>query len=240
MLHYSLLYSALLYSATFDRCWQFVQCCTIPYFTQLYSTLLHLIDVDNVYNAARRTLIWKRKSEGGHTAWSAAWEACLWARLGQFKFKEYFQLSAFHFSLISLSRSHSLSFILSTSLSVLLSLFLYLNSSLFTLCLTPCLYLYICLCFFVFLPSSFCLPFFHPLSISLFLSSTLLFFNLFVSLSSSLCFFLLLLYYNYLFILLRWWGRSLACSEENHNWLCYTSSPYITSSHKYVRCRAIL
>ena len=25
---------------------------------------------------------WKKKNNGGHTSWSAAWEACLWARLG--------------------------------------------------------------------------------------------------------------------------------------------------------------
>ena len=40
------------------------------------------VDVEKLYAAARRTLEWKRNSDGGHTSWSAAWEACLWARLG--------------------------------------------------------------------------------------------------------------------------------------------------------------
>ena len=34
-------------------------------------------------SAAERTMQAKRRSNGGHTAWSAAWEASLWARLGK-------------------------------------------------------------------------------------------------------------------------------------------------------------
>ena len=164
MLHYSLLYSALLYSATFDRCWQFVQCCaTYAYLEKEIRRWTHC-----VVSSLGGMSVGKTRSVRVSITFSSV------------------NLSFFH---SSLSRSHSLSFILSTSLSVFFSL-LYLNSSLFTLYLTPCLYLYICLCFFVFLPFSFCLPFFHPLSISLslylFLSSTLLF-----SLSLSLSLFLL-------------------------------------------------
>jgi hypothetical protein len=39
-------------------------------------------DVRALYASARNTMIWKEKNDGGHTSWSAAWEACLWARLG--------------------------------------------------------------------------------------------------------------------------------------------------------------
>ena len=39
-------------------------------------------DVKALYASARETLLYKRDHGGGHVAWSAAWEACLWARLG--------------------------------------------------------------------------------------------------------------------------------------------------------------
>jgi hypothetical protein len=39
-------------------------------------------DVVRLYTSARDTLAYKRRSGGGHTSWSSAWEACLWARLG--------------------------------------------------------------------------------------------------------------------------------------------------------------
>jgi hypothetical protein len=39
-------------------------------------------DVVSIYNAAYTTLAAKRDAGGGHTSWSASWEACLWARLG--------------------------------------------------------------------------------------------------------------------------------------------------------------
>jgi hypothetical protein len=38
--------------------------------------------VVSIYNAAYTTLAAKRDAGGGHTSWSASWEACLWARLG--------------------------------------------------------------------------------------------------------------------------------------------------------------
>jgi hypothetical protein len=38
--------------------------------------------VEALYESAKLTLAWKKKFNGGHTSWSAAWEACLWARLG--------------------------------------------------------------------------------------------------------------------------------------------------------------
>lgn len=41
------------------------------------------LDVDALYKSAKLTLAWKKKNNGGHTSWSAAWEACLWARLGE-------------------------------------------------------------------------------------------------------------------------------------------------------------
>ena len=40
-------------------------------------------DVGALYRAAETTLLYKRDDHGGHTSWSAAWEACLWARLGR-------------------------------------------------------------------------------------------------------------------------------------------------------------
>jgi hypothetical protein len=39
-------------------------------------------DTASLYRAAKATLTHKRRHNGGHTSWSAAWEACLWARLG--------------------------------------------------------------------------------------------------------------------------------------------------------------
>jgi len=36
---------------------------------------------ESLYQAARRTMREKEKDGGGHTSWSAAWQACLWARL---------------------------------------------------------------------------------------------------------------------------------------------------------------
>lgn len=40
-------------------------------------------DVKALYASARNTLSHKQDSGGGHVSWSAAWEACLWARLGE-------------------------------------------------------------------------------------------------------------------------------------------------------------
>ena len=40
-------------------------------------------DVKALYDSARNTLLYKQDNGGGHVAWSAAWEACLWARLGE-------------------------------------------------------------------------------------------------------------------------------------------------------------
>ena len=33
--------------------------------------------------AAEQSLLLKRKGHGAHTGWSAAWDSCLWARLGR-------------------------------------------------------------------------------------------------------------------------------------------------------------
>lgn len=40
-------------------------------------------DVKVLYASAKNTLLYKQGGGGGHVAWSAAWEACLWARLGE-------------------------------------------------------------------------------------------------------------------------------------------------------------
>ena len=40
-------------------------------------------DVKALYASAKSTLLYKQGGGGGHVAWSAAWEACLWARLGE-------------------------------------------------------------------------------------------------------------------------------------------------------------
>eukprot|EP01035_Chromulina_nebulosa_P019122 gene19122-24958_t len=37
---------------------------------------------NNIYQSAIETLAFKRQGSGGHTSWSAAWESCLYARLG--------------------------------------------------------------------------------------------------------------------------------------------------------------
>ena len=39
--------------------------------------------MEALYKSAKLTLAYKKKFNGGHTSWSAAWEACLWARLGE-------------------------------------------------------------------------------------------------------------------------------------------------------------
>ena len=38
---------------------------------------------NNIYLAAKNSMKLKRDNNGGHTSWSAAWESCLNARLGQ-------------------------------------------------------------------------------------------------------------------------------------------------------------
>lgn len=37
--------------------------------------------LDKLIAAGRKTMTSKRANNGGHTSWSSAWEACLWARL---------------------------------------------------------------------------------------------------------------------------------------------------------------
>lgn len=51
----------------------------------LYPNTFHFATEGNqrlYVEAAKKTLDHKRLNDGGHTSWSAAWEACLYARLG--------------------------------------------------------------------------------------------------------------------------------------------------------------
>ena len=65
-------------------------CCILPTIILSSGTFLpsdpRFTDLGTLYRAAETTLLFKLHDKGGHTSWSAAWEACLWARLGR---KEY-------------------------------------------------------------------------------------------------------------------------------------------------------